>query len=307
MLTSMLSLGSALTQSPHAESQDLKELDRAQALSQAGSQGEAEQLLLNYLQQKPGSERAHALLGLVRFREGSPEKSLDEYSLAARSGSLNGDDLRIVGLDYVQLHDLPSAERWLKASTDRNPHDWRTWRYLGGVEYSEERPLEAAKAYRQCLQLHPEDALAEDGLARSDEALGQTEEAGEEYRQAVLHNSRSGTPSWLPLMHYGSYLRRTHSRLPEALASLKQAEQLSSKDWEVHAELGQAYEENGMLQDAQDELQKAIVLAPDRGRLHVILGRVYQREGKKDEAAAEFKLYAAFASTVSPDRGVLDR
>src|SRR5579859_5632569 len=109
---------------------DSAQLARAQALSQSGAQADAEPILLDYLKRQPQSARAHALLGLLKYREGVPDKSLDQYSLAAKGGALGADDLRIVALDYLQLHDLPSAEHWLKASIERNPKDWRTWRYL---------------------------------------------------------------------------------------------------------------------------------------------------------------------------------
>jgi Tfp pilus assembly protein PilF len=286
---------------------DSAQLDRAQALSLAGSQAEAEQILLQYIEKEARSERAHSLLALVKYRQGHPDKSLDEYSLAAKCGSLDSDDLRVVALDYIQLQDLPAAERWLKASIARKPGDWRTWRYLGGVEYSEEHPVEAAYAFEQCLRLDPENALAEDGLARSHEAVGETEKAGEEYRLAVLYNGRSATPSSLPLMHYGNYLLLTTSDLAEATGYLKQAEQLANSDWEVHAALGQADEDGGDLKAAQEEFQTSIALAPDRIRLHVMLARIYQREGQKEKAAAEIKLYQDFASRNSSNRDLLDK
>ena len=287
-------------------STDSAQFDHAQALSESGAQADAERILLDYLKNDPQSARAHALLGLVKYREGIPDKSLDQYTLAAKDSSLSADDLRIVALDYVQLHDLPSAEHWLKTSIESNPNDWRTWRYLGGVQYSEEHPVEAAHSFEECLHLDPANALAEDGLARSHEALGDTQKAAEEYRQAVLHNAHNTPPSWLPLLHYGSYLRRS-SRVSEAMPYLKQAEQLAPNDWEVHAETAQANEDCGDLKTAETELQRAISLAPDRIRLHIMLARIYQRDGQKEKAAAEIKLYQEFAAKNANHRDLLDK
>jgi tetratricopeptide (TPR) repeat protein len=289
-----------------AQATQASQLDHAQTLSQQGDNAGAERILNEYLDGDPQSERAHALLGLVKYRQHIPDKSLDQYSLAKRYGALNADDLRIVGLDYVELHDLPSAERWLKASIGLHANDWRTWRYLAGVQYSEEHPVDAANSFAQCLRLDPGNALAEDGLARSHEALGDTDKAAEEYRQAVLFNSRSRPPSWLPLLHYGSYLRRT-SHLSEAIPLLKQAEQLAPDDWEPHAEMAQADEDNGELKAAESEFQRALALAPDRVRLHMMLARTYQRDGQKDKAAAEIKLYREFASRNANQRDLLDK
>lgn len=282
------------------------QLNRARAISQAGSQEDAERILRQYLLREPGSAEAHALLGLVKFREGQPDKSLDEYSLAAKYGSVDASDLRIVGLDYVKLHDLSSATRWLKASIKRDNKDWRTWRYLGGVEYSEERPEEAAAAFQECLVLDPANVLAEDGLARSHEALGQSERAGSEYRMAILWNSKRPEKSWLPLLHYGTYLRKT-AHVEEAIGYLTLAASLCPGDWEVHAELGTADKALGNLQAAQSEIEEAVKLAPERMRLHFILAQIYLREGQKDKAAAEIKLYTAFAAKDTTDRSNLDR
>jgi Tfp pilus assembly protein PilF len=282
-------------------------LDRAQQLSQGELQSEAERLLLDSLRKDPQSQRAHVLLGLVRYREGHPDRSLDEYSAARKLGPLNADDFRIVGLDYVQLHDLPSAERWLHKSIDLVADDWRTWRYLGGVQYSEEHPADAADSFGECLRLDPENTLAEDGLARSHEAMGETTKAGEEHRLAVEYNARSASSSALPLLHYGSYLRNTTAGLPQAIACLKQAVKLNGNDWEAHSELGQAYRDAGQLALAEQQIRTAISLGPDHPRLHFILARIYQREAEKDKAAAEIKLYKAIAAKDSANRELLDK
>lgn len=296
----------SLAQTPAASATQLADLDRAAALSQNGAQAQAERIVIDYLVHHPDSARAHALLGLVKYRQGIPDKSLDQYSLAAKFASLKADDLRIVALDYLQLHDLPASEHWLKESIVRSPNDWRTWRYLAGVQYSEEHPVDSARSFEQCLRLDPTNALAEDGLARSHEALGITQNAEQEYRQAVLLNSRAASPSWLPLLHYGSYLRRT-SRVSESLPLLNQAAQLSPDDWEAHAELAQAYEDQGDLKTAESEYQRAIAQAPDRVRLHIMLARTYQRGGQKDKASTEIKLYQSFAAQYSGNRDLLDK
>ncbi len=282
------------------------QLDNVKAMTQAGCQEGAELILRQYLLGAPASAQAHALLGLVKFREGEADKSLDEYSLAAKYGNIDADDLRIVALDYVKLHDLSSAERWLKASIKKENKDWRTWRYLGGVEYSEEHPAEAASAFQECLVLDSKNVLAEDGLARSHEAQGQSERAASEYRMAILWNSKRPDKSWLPLLHYGSYLRRA-GRLTESIENLTQAVSISPGDWEAHTELGQAYKAVGDLQAAENEVEIAIKLAPERIRLHMILAQIYRHEGQKDKSAAEIQIYTSLAAKDVSDRSKLDR
>jgi tetratricopeptide (TPR) repeat protein len=245
------------------------------------------------------------LLGLVKYREGHPDQSLDEYSAAAKLSALSADDLRIVALDYIDLRDLPHAEQWLKESIRRNGKDWRTWRYLGGVEYSEEHAADAAAAFQQCLALDPENALAEDGLARSHEAMGQSAAAEAEYRKAV-ELDKAPDQSELPFLHYGAYLRKV-GRLPDATTELTKAISLSPQDWEPHSELGQTKRDAGDLQSAASEMEEAIRLAPDRPRLRMILAQIYKREGYPDKAEAEIRIYTQTVKKADSNREDLDR
>lgn len=284
---------------------DASELDRARILSQAGQEQAAEVLVRQYLSAVPNSGQAHALLGLVKYREGHPDQSLDEYSAAAKLSAMSADDLRIVALDYIDLRDLPHAEQWLKESIRRNGKDWRTWRYLGGVEYSEEHAADAAAAFQQCLALDPENALAEDGLARSHEAMGQSAAAEAEYRKAV-ELDKAPDQSELPFLHYGAYLRKV-GRLPDATTELTKAISLSPQDWEPHSELGQTKRDAGDLQSAASEMEEAIRLAPDRPRLRMILAQIYKREGYPDKAEAEIRIYTQTVKKADSNREDLDR
>lgn len=220
------------------------------------------------------------------YREHHPDRSLEAFSALLKFRQPSAEELRFVGLDYVALKDLASADKWLHASLQLDKTEWRTWRYLGGVQYSEERVQEAVESFSQCLRLDPGNALAEDGLARSLEALGKSAEAASAYQLAVMFNNNDGTPSYLPPLHYGTYLLQLGD-LKGALKYLSAAEKLGPEDPDVHEALSKIFRATGDLHQAIAEMDIASDLAPEKARLHYLLAQLYRAEGKDLEMKRE--------------------
>lgn len=244
------------------------------------------------LGQSPGEE--YSARGIELYREHQPDRSLDAFSALLRFRQPTAEELRFVGLDYVALKDPVSAERWLHASLQLDKTEWRTWRYLGGVQYSEEEVPEAVESFRQCLRLDPSNALAKDGLARSLEAQGKSAEAASAYQLAVMFNSKDGAPSYLPPLHYGTYLLRQRD-LKGALTYLSIAEKLGPEDPEVHEALSKIFRDTGDLQQAVAEMYIASGLSPEKARLHFLLAQLYRDEGKDVEMKREIATYVVLS------------
>src|SRR4029077_231243 len=81
----------------------------------------AESALRRYLVRHPDSDEALYLLGYVLHREGKATESLATYTQAARPRRPTGDDLKIVGLNYVLLNDYPDAINWLEKAVEAEP------------------------------------------------------------------------------------------------------------------------------------------------------------------------------------------
>jgi tetratricopeptide (TPR) repeat protein len=244
------------------------------------------------LGQSPGEEDSARAIEL--YREHQPDRSLDAFSALLRFRQPSAEELRFVGLDYVALKDPVSADRWLHASLQLDKTEWRTWRYLGGVQYSEEKVAEAVESFSQCLRLDPGNALAEDGLARSLEAQGKSAEAASAYQLAVMFNSKDRMPSYLPLLHYGTYLLRLRD-LNGALKYLSIAEKLGPEDPDVHEALSKIFRATGDLQQAIAEMCIASVLSPEKARLHFLLAQLYRDEGKDVEMKREIATYVVLS------------
>ena len=259
---------------------------------------------LSALQTSSGSSAEfQSLLGIELYRKGQPAASLDAFSAMLRFRQPNADELRFVGLDYVALHDLASAEHWLRESAKRNPGDWRTWRYLGGVQYSEELAAQAEQSFRTCLRIDPDNTLAEDGLARSLDAEGDLTEAATHYASANRLNIQSAPPSSLPPLHLGSFLLR-QGNANEAVEPLQSAERIGPADPEVHELLAQAFNQAGRLDDAIREMRRASILLPQSARLHFLLSQLYRRATRIADEEAELKQYHALSKEFpnDPDR-----
>ena len=244
------------------------------------------------LGRSPGEEYSARAIEL--YREHQPDRSLDTFSALLRFRQLTAEELRFVGLDYVALNDSASADKWLHASLQLDKTEWRTWRYLGGVQYSEEKVPEAVESFHQCLRLNPSNALAEDGLARSLDAQGKSAEAASAYQLALMFNSKDGAPSYLPPLHYGTYLLRQRD-LKGALTYLSIAEKLGPEDPEVHEALSKIFRDTGDLQQAIAEMYIASGLSPEKARPHFLLAQLYRTEGKDLEMKREIAAYVALS------------
>ena len=207
-------------------------LPQARELVRQGRITEAEAAIRRYLASGQDSEEAHVLLGLVLYQEHRPADSLGEFTKAAKMARPKASELVVVALDYLELRDLASSDRWMSMAAQMDPANGLTWRYLGGIKYSENRFAEAIDAYERCLRLRPRDVPAEDGIGRSLEGLSRDQEAEAAYRTALDWQAGAATKYPEPLLHLGMLLTR-HGKAREAIPLLEQAEALDAKDADV--------------------------------------------------------------------------
>lgn len=304
-LTSWLSAQSAAVHvtplPPNGRGDGQAELNGAAKLIEQGRLPEAEAAVRSYLDSGKDGQRPHVLLGLIFYQEKKPADSLAEFTRAAKFARPGASELIVVGLDYVALRDLRSADRWLTMATQMDPESAAAWRYLGGIKYSENRFAEAVAAYGRSLQLRPRDVAVEDGIGRSQEGLSRDQEAEAAYRTALDWQQDAARLNPAPFLHLGALLAR-EGKSQAAIPLLTRAESLAPADSEVHEQLGEAWLSQDALAQAQSELERALALAPQNSHLHWLLASVYRREGKKEQAERETKVYASLLGTHSSDK-----
>jgi tetratricopeptide (TPR) repeat protein len=248
----------------------------------------AELALQRYLASHPDSADALYLLGFVLHRENRPSESLAVYTRGAAITPPTGDDLKVVGLDYVLLNDYADAIKWLKSAVEHDPKNKDAWYYLGRAYYSKSQRVEARQAFLSVLSLDPQDAKAENNLGLIYETDGQPAAAMEAYRKAIAWQEQGAHPSEQPYVNLGNLLTE-QGQIKEALAPLEKAVALAPNNAFCHITLGVAYRQNGKLDAAQRELETATRLEPDNPTAHYQLGRVYKEQHALDRAQAEFE------------------
>jgi len=263
-------------------------LYRAKSLIHLDKFAEAESALRGYLNSHPNSSDALYLLGFVLNREDRAADSLAIYTQAAAVTRPTGDDLKIVGLNYVLLDDYTNGIKWLEKAVALDPKNEDAWYYLGRGYYTKARISEARKAFQKILDLDPNNARAENNLGLIFESDAQPSQAMDAYRKAITWDEANPHRSEQPYVNLGSLLLE-QGRTKEAVAPLENAVTLAPENAYCRLRLGTAYFRDGQMERAQLELEKATELDPGNAIAHYQLGRLYKETHQLDRSQAEFE------------------
>jgi tetratricopeptide (TPR) repeat protein len=197
----------------------------------------AENALRTYLGSHRSSSDGTYLLAFVLHRESRPAESLAIYTQAAALVRPTGDDLKIVGLDYVLLNDYPDAVHWLQRAVELDPENQDAWYYLGRAYYTQTRLPEAKKSFLRVLELDAQNARAENNLGLILESEGKPDAAIDAYRKAIAWQQQSPHPSEQPYVNLGNVLME-QDETKQALDALKKAVDLAPSNAYCHMKLG---------------------------------------------------------------------
>lgn len=251
----------------------------------------AETALRSSIQMVPRAAEAFYLLGHLLQQQNRAKESLELYTRAAALHPPTGEDLRIVGLDYVLLGSYRDALYWLQRAVAFSPEDAEAWYDLGRVQMHDGRFAEAATAFEKSLGIQPRSAKAEDNLGVCLEAQNQPDAALAAYARAVAVAQSEPNPSEQPYLDYGKLLN-TRNGFQQALPLLKRATELNPKNSSAFAELSRAYSGLGAPDDARSAMERAVSLDRTNSRLHYQLARLYRAAGMPAQASREFDLSA---------------
>jgi tetratricopeptide (TPR) repeat protein len=263
-------------------------VNQAKALVHLQNFRAAESGLRRYVAMHTDADEALYLLGFVLNRENRPKESLETYTKAAALKTPTGEDLKIVGLDYVLLNEYANAIKWLEKAVELDPKNKDAWYYLGRSYYSRSLLPESRRAFLTVLDLDPRDARAENNLGLILESEAKQNEALEAYRKAIEWQEGSPRRSEQPYLNLGNLLLGL-DRAGEAVAPLEKAVELGPDNASCHLKLGTAYLRTNRLPDAQRELEKAERLEPENAAIHYQLAKVYKQTHQMDKARVEFQ------------------
>jgi tetratricopeptide (TPR) repeat protein len=261
---------------------------QAKSLVHLQNFGAAESALRRHVALHPDSQEALYLLGFVLHRENKPKDSLEIYTKAAALQPPTGDDLKVVGLDYVLLNDYPDAIKWLEKAVKLEPGNKDAWYYLGRAYYSRSLLAESRGAFLTVLRLDPSNAKAENNLGLILESEAKPDAALDAYRKAIEWQAESSQQNEQPYLNLGSLLLEL-DRAGEAVPPLEKAVELGPNNAECHLKLGVAYLRVNLPPAAQRELERAAGLEPENAAIHYQLARLYKQTKQMDKARIEFQ------------------
>jgi tetratricopeptide (TPR) repeat protein len=248
----------------------------------------AETALRRYIGLHTDSDEALYLLGFVLHRENKASESLEIYTKAAALKPPTGDDLKIVGLDYVLLNDYANAIKWFEKAVELDPKNKDAWYYLGRAYYSKSLLPESRRAFQTVLDLDPRDARAENNLGLILESEAKPNEALDAYRKAIEWQEASPHQSEQAYLNLGSLLLEL-DRSAEAIRPLEKAAELGATNATCHLKLGTAYLRTNRLPETQRELEEAERLEPENAAIHYQLARFYKQTHQTEKAKVEFQ------------------
>lgn len=241
---------------------------------------------------------ANSAEDFTAYRNTKAKASLAEFTEGAKFQTPCAFDLKIIAFDYVLLEDYVDADKWLTKMLERTPNDPDGWYHLGRTKYNENRFDEAVHAFQEALRLDPNNVKTEDNLGLAFAGLGRVDAAASAYENAIAWQKNAATKNPGPYIDMGNLLL-DQNRCAEAIAYLKQAIEISRRDFKAHELLGKAYSRLNQLSQAQSELEQAIALAPQNPTLPCMLGPIYRRQGLMDKAKVQLDHCAALNGTHS--------
>jgi len=264
------------------------ELTKAEAAIEKQDYAAAEPLLRKLLDREPTSYVAWFDLGFVENALGKVDGSIVAYrkSVAARpdvfEANLN------LGLQLAKTGQ-PDAERFLRAATHLKPTshaaegEYRAWLSLAEV-MEKSRPEEALADYQHAAALQPKEAEPHLSAGLLLEGENKYALAEQEYKQALVLDSRS-TDAVMGLANI--YMRGR--RFPEAEEYLRKLLASQPDSAPVHIQLGRVLAAEGKTDGAIAELQTGFKLAPGDDGAQRDLAEVYVAAGKNDLAEAAYR------------------
>jgi tetratricopeptide (TPR) repeat protein len=245
-------------------------------------------------------------LGRIEFVENKPLESLAAMTRGAQQRTPKGEDLRIVGLDYVLLNDNSDAAHWLEIAAELAGNNADLWYELGRTRYALAQYEQAGEAFNQALAIDPHHVRAAANLGLVYEAVNRIEPAIQLYRQAIAWQDNAVHKSEQPFLFLGTLLS-DEGNTEEATKLLTEATQIAPQNPEAHGELGHAYISQGQFELGKQELEKATELSPNEAKWHFQLGQVYRKLGMNARAQAEFSVSADLLNPTANNSGTSNR
>ena len=193
-------------------------------------------------------------------------------------------EAREAGHDLYAQNRSAKAEAAYREAIDLEPDNALYYNHLGDALFVQERYGEAEAAYREAVRLDPDSAFYHDDLGRSLFAQEKYAEAEAAYREAARLNPGSARY----FHHLGNALLR-QERYPEAEAAYGEAVRLDPDSAVYHDGLGRSLFAQEKYAEAEAAYREAARLNPGSARYFHHLGNALLRQERYPEAEAAYR------------------
>ena len=257
-----------------------------------------EEILAGEIARQPGARDLLVQLGRIFLLDNKPLNSAVALLKAEKLGPLDANTRFILAMAFAAIERADLARPYLEKLHKESPSNPNYLYWLGRLDFESQHFAEAAAKYKAITESDPEFVKAWDGLGLSSEGLGKFLEAEGYYRRAVEQNRRQSKPSAWPPFNFGSMLLGL-GRLEEAEPLLREAIMDDPQFARAHFKYGVLHGEQGDLEKALSELERAAALDSGDAQPFPALIRIYHKLGRTaDEAraATEFQRRKAQAA-----------
>ena len=229
----------------------------------------------------PNTKGAYLNLAYALFKQDRPEEGLAAFNRALETDAETQEMLLHAALVFEEMKKHPET---LSVFIEKGEKTAATCFFLGNL-MQEQGNLEMTRAYyRQAIELKPDfiDAYNNLGLSLLDE--GQTDAAQQIFEQAIEAVNASGTTASLSAIYCNlGICMVTRSDIPAALEYFKLALATGSNSAVLLSNLGLAYYQIFMLDEAESLFRQALLVDPDCREAQLNLGILLLLQGKFGE------------------------
>jgi tetratricopeptide (TPR) repeat protein len=243
---------------------------------------EVEPFLQEYVQHRPKSSWGWYALGYSQFAQQKIAESIQSLAKSLQLDIKNAEAHKILGRDMMIIGRFDAAQIEFEQGILYSPNSAEMHYNLGKLFSMQDNWENARKEFEAALRIDPSYIEAVDALGLTLEALGDDSGAVANYQKAIaLNEEKRGNFSSAPV-NLSAYYNRT-SDPAKALQWANKALELDAKSDRAWFQKGKADESEGRLEDAVDDVNRAISFNPRASSYYYVLAGLYRRLGKMDE------------------------
>jgi superkiller protein 3 len=182
-----------------------------------------------------------------------------------------------LGLFYLNQNDVENASKYFVKALSLDTRYYLAWNALGLAHSMRGRLDESAKAYQKCLEVNPQFTEARNNLGTVYQEMNQLDKAEAEFRKALgdlTYQNRE-----LPYFNLAR-LNVLQGRLDEALDNVQKAIQIKPRLAMAYNLRGQIYEKKNALGDAVSSYEAAVKIVPEDTLFSYNLAVAYFKNGE---------------------------